>query len=222
MACFARYLAEFFYWGEIKVPTKLQNPSRNLSVLWVIVLTVLVGCEAQQIQVPTTFTRYDSNEGVFACEYPEGWEAKGGGKNGPIWAKFSSGSALISIKATVAGSLMSDAMGGSSFGEEEIPPQLEPVHGIHENYARDAKEEFNEYTETAGGPAVVNCRLGPARSSEFTASSSFGSSIHGYRATIIGRNKGIVVYCTCPDSEWTKVKPAFDHLLLSFVRGESD
>ena len=74
----------------------------------------LVGCGSQSAVVPTSFAAYSSSEGEFACEYPEGWEAKGGGKHGRLWAKFASGSALIHIKSSIIGNLMSDAQRSAS------------------------------------------------------------------------------------------------------------
>jgi hypothetical protein len=54
---------------------------------------------------------------------------------------------------------------------------------------------------------------------EFTAKTAFGSGIHGYRATIIGHERAITVFCTCPEDDWAGVKPAFDKVLLSLKRG---
>ena len=191
-----------------------------LFIFGILPLLSMAGCESQQISIPTSFTSYETKEGTFVCEYPEGWEAKGGGgKHGPLWAKFTSGAALIHIKASTTGSLMSDAMGGRNADNAALTPQDAPVHKIHMTFLRSAQEQHNDYTELPGNPTVLDSRLGPARLSEFTATTSFGTALHGYRATIIGHNKGVSITCTCPESEWAKVKPAFDHLLSSFKRG---
>ena len=152
-----------------------------LVLIGLCTLLLTPGCEPQAIQIPNSYTFFDSEEGTFACEYPEGWDAKWGGKRGPRWAKFSSGPALIDIKATATGSLMSDAMGGRNADSAAPTPQDAPVHQVHLTYLREAKEKFNNYTELPGSPAVLDCRLGPARLSEFTASTSFGTKLHGYR-----------------------------------------
>lgn len=185
---------------------------------WII---VLAGCGSQAVQVPTSFSPYNAKDGTFACEYPEDWEAKGGGGRGPVWAKFASGPALIEVKASPAGSLLSDAMGGGG-SDENTPPQFEPVHLVHTAYQGDAEKEFDDYTEIAGSPIVMNCSLGPARLSEFTSTTTFGTAMHGYRATIIGRDKGVQIFCTCPEADWTAVKPAFAQTLASFIRGETE
>ena len=188
---------------------------------WLVVLVLLPGCGSQSIKVPSSYAPYNSKDGSFACEFPEGWESKGGGKNGPVWAKSSSGSALIDVKASPTGSLMSDAMGGSRVADDTLP-QFEPVHMIHAEFMEIAAEEFDNYTEIAGSPIVMDCPLGPARLSEFTATTTFGGATHGYRATIIGRDKGITVYCTCSEADWSTAKPVFDKTLASFMRGEAE
>ena len=153
------------------------------------------------------------------CEYPEGWEAKSGGKRGPVWAKFSSGPAKIHIKASATGSLASDAMGGSNADSQAPVPQMAPVHKIHVAAMEAAEQEYDDYTEIAGSPIVAKCVLGPARLSGFTATTSFGSALHGYRVTIIGHDKGINIFCVCLESDWNAVKPAFDSTLASLDRG---
>jgi len=182
-------------------------------------LSLLVGCGSEPVVAPTSFTNYNAKEGTFACEYPESWEAKGGGKRGPVWASFSSGPALIHIRASSAGSLMSDAMGGRSADAGAPAPQYAPVHKVHVDGIKMAEEQFNSYTELPGSPTVIECELGPARLSEFTAATTFGSAVHGYRATIIGHDKGVNVLCTCPESDWLALKPAFDHTLATLERG---
>lgn len=160
---------------------------------------------------------YNSAEEKFICEYPEGWEANGGGKHGRLWAKFASGSALIQVKSSVVGNLLSDAQRSAS--SDGGLAGFEPVDGLHGNLKAEAEEEFDSYTELPGSPMVLNCKLGPARTSEFTGKSTFGSNIHGYRATVVGHDLGLVIFCTCLEDQWQALKPAFDHLLGSLERG---
>ncbi len=177
----------------------------------------LVGCGSQSAVVPTSFAAYSSSEGEFACEYPEGWEAKGGGKHGRLWAKFASGSALIHIKSSIIGNLMSDAQRSASSDSGGIG--FEPVDGLHHGLMAEAKDEYADYADEPGSPKVLNCKLGAARTSEFTSNTSFGSKIHGYRTTVIAHDLGLIIFCTCPEDQWQALKPAFDHLLGSFERG---
>jgi hypothetical protein len=180
---------------------------------------LIVGCSGSA-KVPTTYSLYNSKDGAFACEAPDGWEIKGGGgKSGsPTWARFQSGSATIEIKSSVVGSLLSDAQGGAS-AQGSLPPEFEPVHGYHIEVMEQAKEKYKEYTESTPDPAVIEVPLGPARISEFTAKSAFGTALHGCRGTVIGHDMGFIIYCDCPESEWQVLKPAFEKIFATMEVG---
>lgn len=179
---------------------------------------VLSGC-SEPAKVPTGYVTYNSKGGTFQCDVPDNWETKGGGTRGrPEWAKIFSGTALIHAKAGIVGSLLNDAVGGLI--DPNAPPQFEPVHILHMEAMEVAKEDYSDYTELPGSPLVVKVSLGPARVSEFTAKGSRGVEIHGYRASIMGKNKMLTVFCTCRESEWTALKPSFDRALSTMNRGE--
>lgn len=180
------------------------------------------GCGSGPATAPTSYAAYNSKGGTFACEYPEGWTEKGGGGRGPEWAKFENGSALIHVTTGVAGSLMADvASAGQGTSDEPIPPELEPVHGIHKDGLEAAERDYGGYQES-GEPQVLEAALGPARLSEFTAATTFGSGLHGYRATILGHDKAVTIICVCPESDWKTLQPAFDHLLGTMRRGHAE
>ena len=194
-----------------------------LVVAWVLgscVLLAVSGCGSAPAAAPTAYAEYNSPGGTFACDYPEGWQADGGGKRGLEWAKFKSGSSEIRVDTGVAGSLMGDIAGslGGASGEEELGPEFEPVHAVHTSSTDWAEKEYSGYKEV-GEPAVLDVRVGPARRSEFTASSTFGSGLHGYRATMLGNDKAVTVVCVCFESDWKTLQPAFDHVLSTFKRG---
>ena len=106
-------------------------------------------------------------------------------------------------------------------GDEPVPPELEPVHEIHMSRVEEAEKEYGGYKEQ-GEPQVLEVSLGPARRSEFTAATTFGSGLHGYRATILGHDRDLTVYCICPETDWKALQPAFDHLLGSLKRGHAE
>jgi len=195
-------------------------------VRWIVPLVVALagtaGCGSGPVAAPTDFADYNSPGGTFACEYPKGWQADGGGKRGLEWAKFKSGPAEIKIDAGAAASLMAGPGGGFT-GEipQEVVPELEPVHGVHQMFQKDAEKQFSGYKEV-GEIEVIDIALGPARRSEFTASSTFGSGLHGYRATALGKDKGLYIYCVCPESDWKTLQQAFEKVLLSLRRGQSE
>jgi hypothetical protein len=188
-----------------------------------VALASIAGCGGAPAKAPTAYADYNSPGGTFACQYPEGWEADGGGKRGLEWAKFTSGSAEIRVDTGVAGSLMGDIAGtlGGKTGEEELGPEFEPVHDVHIAGKDWAEREYSGYKEV-GEPAVLEAAVGPARKSEFTASGTFGGGLHGYRSTMLGHDKAVTVICVCPESDWNTLKLAFDHVLGTFKRGQAE
>jgi hypothetical protein len=183
-------------------------------------MLTMAGCSGSAA-IPTSYAKYNSPGGTFACDYPEGWQAEGGGKRGLEWAKFTSGPAEIRMEAGAAGSLVGDIAKNLGGQEGELGPESEPVHSVHLAVIDSAEGEFDGYKEV-GDAEVIEVGLGPARRSEFTASSTFGSGVHGYRATALGSDKAVYVYCTCPESNWATVQPVFDKVLLSLVRGRAE
>lgn len=182
---------------------------------------LVLGC-GSPAEVPQSYVHYNSKKGVFACDAPEKWTIDDGGKQGPVWAKFTSGDAMIKFKQDTVASVMADSLGGGMVEDPAVPPQMAPVHDLHIKNQEAAAEDFNNYTELPGGPLVLKCPLGPARVSEFTATTSLGSAQHGYRATAVGHDAGMVVYCTCSEDQWKSLQGAFDHVLGSVTRGESE
>ena len=181
-------------------------------------LSLLVGCGGGAAIVPTSYSSYNAKDGSFACDTPDGWDIKGGGRSGtPVWAKFASGSALIHFKASSTNRLANAALSGRSPAANEIP-SLAPVELLHVDAIKQVEQDYDDYTEIAG-PTVMNCDLGPARMSEFTYTTSFGSNMHGYRISIIGYDRGVNVFCICPEGEWKTVMPVFDKVLASIERG---
>jgi hypothetical protein len=200
------------------VKTCRSDACRIVALAAVVVCYTLTGCGSNPVVVPTTYDAYNAKDGTFACEYPKGWTAEGGGKNGPQWATFASGPAEIRVSADVAGSLLGDIAGGFIPGKQDLPPELQPVQKVHEGDKQAAEQKFGGYQEV-GTPQVLVVPLGPARKSEFTASSAFGSGLHGYRVTILGHDKRVVVYAVCPEADWPTLQAGFDHVLSSLRRG---
>lgn len=182
----------------------------------------MIGCGSGPATAPTSFADYNSNVGTFACQYPEGWEAKGGGKRGLEWAKFTSGSSEIRVDAGAVGSLVGDiAKNMGHMDPDAASPEMQPVHAVHVAGAKDAEKNFSGYKEV-GEVQVFEAPLGPARRSEFTASTSFGSGMHGYRATILAHDKSVYITCVCQESDWKTLEPAFDTVLKSMQRGHAE
>ncbi|HPM81286.1 MAG TPA: hypothetical protein PLF81_11335 [Candidatus Anammoximicrobium sp.] len=182
---------------------------------------VFAGCGVGDIPAPTEFKTWDAKEGAFRVLYPADWEAAGGGKQGTQWAKFTKGGAMIKVGVGVAGSLIGDiASGGLASanvaGDEtgltkEQQEALAPVTRVHELRKEEMAQEYGDYQETTA--SNISCKLGPARKGEFTAAGGFGGKLHGYHVTILGHNLRVSVVCTCPESNWAVLQPAFDKII---------
>lgn len=182
----------------------------------------LVGCNGPA-SAPTSFASYKSKEGAFKCDYPQGWELKGGGKGNFQYMRAQSGSATIRVETDVAGSLIGDIVkstnqiGGGNSGEPE-DKELAPVAKVHQLYKRQMEDNYGSYQEQ---PAeVLTTGLGDSRRSEFTAAGSFGGKIHGYRVTALTRDLRVGAICECADSDWNTLKPAFEKVITSLSRGD--
>ena len=190
---------------------------------WIVLLAcstgMLAGCGSQSVPTPKKFAIYNCSDGTFEVQYPEEWEATFNVGKQMAWANFELGSAKISVKASVKASLLDDAGGGRSADRNAPVPELAPVHGIHEMGLDGAPDEFGSYEEVAPGTLVLDCKLGPARYSEFTGTVGLGGAVHGYRATAIGHKRGVHVICVCDEADWKRMKPAFGHVLATLKRG---
>ena len=201
--------------------TSVRHVSWWLAAVGVAAM-VVAGCSDAPVPAPTAFVAFNIHDGTFACEYPQDWEKDSGGKRGPVWATFQSGPAEIRMRADVSGSLQGSIVGSSRrvMGlEGAMPAELEPVHEVHTAAMDRAAQNYDSYEEV-GQPAVLDVSLGPARVSEFTAATTFGAGLHGYRATVLGHDKRVEVFCVCPESDWQTLQPAFDHVLGTLRRGE--
>ena len=188
----------------------------------VVVGSALAGCGSAPAVAPTAYGEYNARDGTFACAYPEGWSADGGGKGGPQWATFASGPAEIRVDCDLTGSLLGGIAGSfSPDALEEASLEMEPVHKVHVMGKEAAEAKYSGYKEV-GPPQELKVSLGPARRSEFTAASTFGSGLHGYRTTVLGHDKRVVVYAMCPESDWNTLEPAFSHVLSTLTRGNPE
>lgn len=193
---------------------------------WTFLLAIssalLTGCGSEPVPTPKKFLMYNSSDGAFQIEYPEEWEATSNVGKRMSWANFELGGAKISVRADAKASLLDDAGGGRSADRNAPVPELAPVHGIHEMGLDGAPDEYGSYQEVAPGTQVLDCKLGPARYSEFTGTSGLSGKVHGYRATAIGHKLGVHVICVCPESDWKRMKPGFGHVLATLKRGQQE
>jgi hypothetical protein len=201
---------------------KLADKKR-FSWAWIVVLGVGFGCGAK-IETPTNFERWNDKDAAFAIDYPAGWAASGGGKNGVKWAEFSKGSAVIKLDFDTASSIVGDIAGAASGGNvvgnvegDEDPNRRVPVDTSHEFNKQKTELLYTNYKEKDA--VKYRCGLGDARKSEFKSSSLTGE-IRGYRSTALTINNGVIIICECPKEQWLRLRPAFDHVLESVGYGQ--
>ena len=192
-----------------------------------LVFCLAVGC-AEPVAVPKSYAKWTPPDSVFHIEYPEGWKAEGNAKDGRQWAEFSKGNCMITCQTDVSSSLIGDiaesamSMGGIGGGDAAIPidpklqEELAPVAQVHELKMKEPPPEFTRYKEE---PAeTFRSQLGDGRKSVFTAKYGI-SKVKGYRVTALTNDRGITIFCYCPEKDWKKMQPAFDHVLESLSLG---
>ncbi len=178
--------------------------------------TLLAGC-SQPATAPTSFTTHNATDQSFQCEHPADWEAEGGGAHGYYHLRVRRGSAAINVTADLVGSLMGDI--ARSFGQAAgvSEERLSPVALLHEKAKEEMAENYGSFQEQAA--TKMNTGFGETYRSEFTGSGSFGGKTHGYRATALARDRRIICVCTCPESDWQTLKPAFEKVIESLTAG---
>ena len=189
----------------------------GLSIAGAAGLLLLTGCAEQSVPAPTEFSSWTANEGAFQLQYPADWEAEGGGKQGLQWARFKRGGAMIHVRVGVADSVIGDIVGIGDSGALELTPEereaLAPVTQVHELRKAVMAEEHRNYDEPTA--SNLQLRLGPARKGEFTASKGLRGKIRGYHVTVLSRQHRVTMLCTCPESDWQVLQPAFDTVIAS-------
>jgi hypothetical protein len=197
----------------------------RMCLVWaVLMLVAFAGCGAP-VKVPTSYTKWQPEGGeFFSLEYPEGWVAEGGGKNGIQWAKFKKGGCLIKCNTDVSTSLIGDiaqsantALGGDEGLSEEELEERAPVAQAHALNAAKPKDDYSKYKEEKEA-TTLKSGLGDARKSVFTGTVG-GRRVKGYRATFLARDRGVTVFCHCSEKDFAKMQPAFDKVLESVSRG---
>jgi hypothetical protein len=50
---------------------------------------------------------------------------------------------------------------------------------------------------------------------------TFGGALHGYRVTVLGRDKRVVMICRCAESDWATPQPACDRVIAEAAAGQA-
>jgi len=93
-----------------------------------------------------------------------------------------------------------------------------PIARVHEYQRQKFADELSNYKEF-GEPETIDTGWGEGRLSTYTASGSFGSSIYGYRITLITSKYQWNVTCQCPTKrEFDAYKDVFRRVVSSTGR----
>lgn len=198
----------------------------SLAVVGLAVVGTLAGC-AEGVKTPTAYKKWNAKDGTFALEYPEDWQADGGGNMGIQWAEFKKGPCVISVDTNVSGSVVADIAGNaqpdaSGEGPQLDPKELEklaPAAAAHDWIKNDPSrfESFKKYNEEE--PVKIEPPIGEGRKSLFTATTG-GRKVKGYRITIPTRDKAIIVFAYGPEKDWDKLQGAYDKIFNGMELGQ--
>jgi hypothetical protein len=188
------------------------NAKMLAMVMFIAAAVAIAGCAGRAV-IPTNYNTYNSPDGTFKIQYPAEWTSEGGSKGQFAWAKFTSGHAEIEVDSNAIGSLISNMVTSSD------PQDTAPVAGVHEFERQGFEDDDASHKEEKAVPVLTG--MSDARKSEFTTSTAFGGSVHGYRVTTLTNDKRVRIICKCPESEWKDLKPAFDKIIASLAMGKS-
>ena len=164
---------------------------------------------------------------IYTCKVPSNWEDVNHLKADVSGlGRFSSERGEIVIDTDMIGSLMADMSRAVSAASSGVPmppglnlPAPKPViEDAHDMDKKKGETEFKNYHEDEGrtwtGP------FGEERFSEFTGEKGMiAGDMHGYRATMLTRDKRVTIWCWCPESDWTTLKSVFGDVINSVSPG---
>lgn len=187
---------------------------------------LVMGCLPAAVEAPESFTHWNSKDGSFAVDYPEGWTANGSGSraSGMAWAKFNSGSYSVEIEANFGDSIKAEgAMGaggdlglGLLAGEEGVPEFMTPVGAIQASWKSSYEEKYKDYVEEPG--EEFKTKLGPTVMNKFSAKSGF-KTIKGIRSTTLSNDRSVSFIAICPEKQWDIFGPIYEEMLRGMKLG---
>ena len=89
---------------------------------------------------------------------------------------------------------------------------------LHDTDKSQLADDLPGYGE--GKATAFNSAVGDSRVSEWTADGqTSGSKLHGYRITMLDKDREITVICSSPERNWAVLKPAFQRMVASIKPG---
>lgn len=188
----------------------------GLGVAALVVLGLIFGVARLKpvtVDAPKSYTTYTAIDNTFSCDQPGGWKLKESGVQGGAesQAMFKLGHAQVHIVSDAVGSLMADATSSS------LIPQKPAVQRLHEADEHQLADELPGYDE--GDAQPFQSKVGDSRLSEWTADGGGAGKLHGYRVTMLDKDREITVICLSPERNWAVLQPAFQRIVSSVVPG---
>ncbi|HVK05017.1 MAG TPA: hypothetical protein VM490_16190, partial [Armatimonadaceae bacterium] len=201
---------------------------------------------AGPVAVPTKFATFAAADGSFLLEAPDGWAQKPMGKAAPEGQRDHVGADGIRMQSgdahvEVTFSSVAGLVGGQLlFGDEIVPESMVGARSapIHRSLNKALKSRYKNYQAKPVARVPFESRMASLaatkdqnglemdlRLSEFTADGNklgLGGKRHGYMAAIGGGDLIASVVCECKESDWPKLKPAFERVLASIAEGATD
>lgn len=200
----------------------------TVALLLAISPVLFTGCGPKTMEVPESYARWNSKDGSFAIDYPEGWEAEGTGNKGTglAYAEFSKGPIEIRLDVSLADSLKGEMAGGGMFGgagsagvkrpgDEEIASLSAPAV-IQRSHLKHYKKEYPGYVEDEG--ELIQVPLGKTYVNVFAAKNGY-RVVNGIRSTTLSRHRSVTFFAHCPEAHWETFQPVFWKMLEGMSLG---
>lgn len=228
--------------GSASAPSQ-GGPART-ALFWgvgiaivLILYTMAQANKGTHVAAPTAFVSHMAADKSFVCQAPQGWKAEDAGVEGGQESRtvISQGDAVITLRSNANASAMADVMnatnaqqqqaredlqnvpGGPPPGMAAPPPPVPAVEQLHMMNRDSLAAKYDNYAETP--PHPFQGRLGDARLNEWTGVANTGAKIHGYRVTMLTKDKMVTLICRCRETDWKTLQPAFVNIIHSVDQG---
>ena len=214
-------------WGGASAPVQKTSSSgpalyAGLGIAAIVIFGLIFGLHSMKpvaVNAPTSYTTYTSLDNTFSCDQPAGWDHHETGAPGGVLStvSFIKGKVRFKVISDAEGSLLSE---GTNSANANLPVELQipAVQKLHERDKHQLADNIPGYTEEK--PTIFNSKVGDSRASEWIDSEDkSGSRLHGYRITMLDKDREITVICSSPERNWAVMKPVFQHLVASIIPG---
>lgn len=205
----------------------------------ILLLVLYVGAKRSHgtpTAAPKAYLSYLAPDKSFMCDAPVGWDKEEAGVEGSEIAgvRFKQSDARIDIITDQSAGAMADIMNAANAQQQQVREDMQsnpalaqimpvppaPVPAVEQLHRTEGDAFKAKYAQYAEMPIhAFQSQLGDARLSEWTGRGSMGARLHGYRVTMLGRDKRIRLNCHCDEGDWKTLQPAFVRVIRSMAQG---